>query len=261
MIQIGATTSTASASSDGSTPSGSATTNLGAITIAGQPVSVGSSGLVVGPAAANLGGLLGIPTTLINELVSVLNLKMTLLPETQSSQGRTETITSEGLSVSFALPSNLSLALDCSSLPSELAQLNLLCHLPDELTGLNFTFNLARVTASAFATQPFSTDLSTGAAQGPAAGSPQSAFTAGGVSTSPEVPTQPVSTTTTPRAASSPLRRITGILSVALSSPVGAGLLIFLIALAAAFGLGMRRLAAGMARPRPDEDCSLEEGP
>jgi hypothetical protein len=209
-------------------------------------------------------------TSVVNELVSALNLKVALLPETQTNQGTADTITSGGLSVSFSLPSNLSLSLDCNSLGSEFAQLNILCQTPNELEGLNFTFTIGRVTASALATPPFSLSLGL-----PVSSLPSPTSAAGlttGVTSSPifgtqpdfgtqsDLGTQPVSTTT-PTAAAAPERRSTGLLAVGLSSPVGAGLLAVLIAVAIAFGLGLRRLATGMALAKPDESCPLEERP
>jgi len=258
LIQIGATSSTASAKSDGTTPSGSSNTDIGAITIDGQKVSVGSGGLVVGPASGALSGALGIGTSVINELVSVLNLKMALLPQTKTNQGAAETITSGGLSVSFSLPSNLSLSLDCNSLGSEFAQLNILCQAPNELEGLNFTFTLGRVTASALATPPFSVALPMGLGSLPIPTSPAGAGLATGVSGSPFSGTEPGSTIT-PTAAAAPARRSAGLLPVSLSSPVGADLLAVLLAVAIAFGLGLRRLATGMALAKPDDSCPLEE--
>ena len=56
------------------------------------------------------------------------------------------------------------------------------------------------------------------------------------------------------------MRQSTGVLAVALSSPIGAGLVLALLAVAIAFGLGLRRLAAGMALAQPAENCPLEEG-
>jgi hypothetical protein len=268
LIQIGATSSTASAQSDGTTPSGTSKTDIGAITVDGQPVSVGSGGLAVGPAGANLSGASGLATSVVNELVSVLNLKMALLPETQTNQGTAETITSGGLSLSFSLPSNLSLSLDCNSLGSELAQLNILCQAPNELEGLNFNFTIGRVTASALATPPFSLGLGLPLSSLPNLTSPAGLTT--GVTSSPFLDTEPVLTTepalgtppvltTMPTAATA--SRPTGLLAVALSSPVGAGLLAILIAVAIAFGLGLRRFATGMALAKPDESCPLEERP
>jgi hypothetical protein len=255
LIQIGASTSTASAQSDGITPSGTSNTNIGAITIDGEPVSVGSGGLVVGPAGGDLAGALGIGTSVVNEVVSALNLKMSLLPQTKTSQGTAETITSGGLSISFSLPSNLSLSLDCNALGSEFAQLNVLCQTPNELEGLNFTFTLARVTASAFATPPFPLALSLGSL--PGLTSPILPTTPSFAST-PVVPSQPVSTST-PSAVVAPAHKSTGLLSVALSSPIRAGLLVLLMAVAVAFGLGLRRLASGMALAKPVDNCPLEE--
>ncbi len=259
LIQIGTTTSTASAQSDGTTPSGTSNTTIGAITIDGEPVSVGSGGLTVGPAAGDLSGLLGIGTSVVNELISALNLKMALLPETQSNQGTADTVTSGGLSVSFSLPTDLSLTLDCSALPSELASLNILCQLPDELEGLNFTFTLARVTAAAYATPPF--PLALGVPLGPLQGlTSPSVPTASTIVTTPVTPTSPAPTPA-PTTVAAPVRKSSGLLAVALSSPIGAGLLALLMALAVAFGLGLRRLASGMALAKPADSCPLEERP
>jgi hypothetical protein len=262
LIQIGATSGTASAQSDGVSPNGTSTSHIGAITIAGYTVSVGSDGLVLGPVAGDLSGLLAIPLNVVNQIISALNLKITALPQTQISQAPAEQITSAGVSISFAVPQNLSLSVNCTSLPSALAELGAACHLSDELAGLNFTLNIGRVTAQAIAAQPFAvaplqTDLGLpGTVTSPS-------FNSGSLLNLGLVPTVPTTSSTTPApAATAPAKTsphpLLDILPVASSSPVTTGLLILLLALAAAFGLAFRRITVGMGGAASDA-CPNEE--
>jgi hypothetical protein len=264
LIQIGASSFSAEAQSDGVSPSGTETTNFGTITIAGIPASVGSGGLVLGPAGGNLSGLLNIPITLVDQIVSAINLNVSVLPETQSSTAPTEAISSGGLSISFTLPSNLSLSLNCKSLPTTISELNLLCHVPDELQGLKFAFTLGRVTASAFAAQPFSVPsvAPLGGLSIPIASTP--AFSPGVSSSTSAVPASSLSpsTTTPPSSTQAPPAFIPRVLQlVSLSSPIGASLLILLLLAGALFGFGFRRFATRTGRAIPADVCPLEEEP
>jgi hypothetical protein len=275
LIQMGATTSTASAQNDGTTPSGTATTNLGAITIAGHSVTYGNGGLVIGPVATQTSALTSIPTALVNQLVSAISLKITSLPQTETSQEPNETITSAGVSISFSLPSNLAVSINCTSIPSALAQLDVLCTLPGELTGFNYTMNIGQVTAQAVATPPFSIPTTTaGTIPTPATipasltSSPlgNSGNTGSGSFSTPGVSTgsggytgsSGAGPTSAPATASSAVPEVAlASTPVALSSPTGAGIVLILLALAAAMGMGLRSLA--MAKAPLLEECPLEE--
>lgn len=272
LIQIGATSSTATADSNGSAPSGTATTHLGAITVAGYPASVGSDGLVLGPVSSAIGGLLDVPESLVGQLLSDLNLKVTLLPETQSSTAPAEDITSGGLSISFALPSSASLNVDCTALPSQVyEQLGILCDAPQDLQGLRLTLTVGRVTAEAVAAPPFASSVGTtptpagssaptGVLAGDAGLSGGGLPSGGGVlpTGSGSVPSGP-GPVTTPGAASRPS---SGALAVALSSPVTVTLLVGLLALAALVGLGLRRLVGRLGSGAAIATaCPLEEAP
>lgn len=269
LIQIGASKSSASASSDGVSPNGTSSTHIGAITIAGHQVSIGSDGLVVGPARTNLlGQLLTAPTVVVNELISILNLKITPLPATETSQAPTEQVTSGGLKVSFGLPSQTTLTIDCGILPPQLAQLGILCHLPDQLQGLNFTATIARVTATAIATPPFPLPTipsglppvsPTGVSTGLTAPSP--------ITAPPSLPPSAASTSTpavNPTVApvnqpAAPVGRLpAGLIPLSLSSPVKAGVLGSLLALALIIGLLARRMSVALDDPAPTA-CPLEE--
>ena len=269
LVQIGSSTSTASATSDGVSPSGTATTHIGAITIAGHSVSMGSDGLVVGPAQApQLGQGLAAPVGLVNQIISIFNLKITPLPQTQTSQAPAEEIKSGGLQVSFAIPPSASLSIDCSILPAQLAQLGIVCHLPDVLQGATFTATIARVTATAIATPPFANPPagplpSLGSTQGaPAASgavpavpsSGSSAYSSGAgntqlAATTPQVAGTPSSGATP--SGSRPLSLIT------LSSPVKAGLIGWLLVVALIMGAGLRRLGLFL-EDAPPTACPLE---
>jgi hypothetical protein len=253
VIQVGATSSTASATSDGVSPTGHSTTHVGAVTIAGLPVSYGSDGLTVGSAHNNLpGSLLGSLDAIANQLVAALNLKIEPLPHTETRQAPAEEVTSGGLAVSFSLPPNLTIpSLNCNSLPPQLAQLGILCHLPDELNGLHFTFTIGRVRATAIAAQPFpfvAGDLSgvTGATgTGPATG-----LIAGGGSAAPSAGaltgTEPAPATAGAARSGSGVGTIN---PISLSSPVTAGLLLALLALAVLLGANLPRLARTLEEP------------
>jgi hypothetical protein len=262
LIHIGASEFSASAHSDGVNPAGTSTTNIGAITIGGYQVSVGSNGLTLGPASANVSSLLQIPMTLVDQVISALNLKIAVLADSQSSNAPTEEVQSGGLSISFSLPSSLSLSLNCSTLPAALDELNTVCHVPDELQGLRFALTLGRVTATAIAAQPFALAVA------PGLGPISNLFVAGssptfeGLGAGPPAPFTAVPTTTTSTSSPAVAKRVsTGVLAVALSSPVGVSLLVLLLFLAAAFGLGFRRLTTAMAAKASTDRCPLEEDP
>jgi hypothetical protein len=265
LVQIGATSSTAWAASDGTSPSGTSTSHIGAITIAGHTVSVGSDGFVVGPLSSGAAGLLAIPTSLVNQVISALNLQITVLPQTQTSVAPAEEISSGALSISFALPPNLNVNLDCSALPAAIySEIGIVCDAPQELDGFKFTLTLGRVMAAATATQPFADAL---VPSGLALASPLTPPTTTLPFTNSSFPTQSGIAETTPTVAPTPTsttpaqtapHRLLGLVPVSLSSPITAGLMILLLALAAAVGIGLRRMASSLGAP-PPEHCPLED--
>jgi|GEM_PF-1069296 len=270
LIQVGSTSATAAAQSDGVNPTGTAQTHLGAITIAGTPVSVGTDGVVVGPASTDPSGLLSSgPASVVDQVLSLLNLKITLLPQTQTSQAPAEQITSSGLQIAFSLPSSFNASLNCTSLPSQLAQLGILCTLPDVLQGLNVTVTIGRVTAEAVAAAPFaSTEASSPSSTGTESSAPSSSGTtvpAFGIgSAAVPIPT-PVSTSTGAGTGSTgeaplPPQAIRRVSPVSLSSPTGAGVVAGLMVVAVLVGLGLRKVS-GMLVAAPVASCPREEEP
>lgn len=279
MITVGATTSTASATSDGNAVHGQASTHIGAIAIAGQQVSVGNDGITVGPAQTNaLGSLTNPLVQQANQLISMFHITMTPLPQTETSQSPTETITSAGLKISLSLPTDLNLNLDCGSLiPPQASQLSVLCTLPGFLQGASLSMTIARATATAIATPPFPVDLgglgggNGGGLLGDAGGSATAAGAAAALSTPDTGSAAPsLSGTGVPTAGNapstaplpSPSRGTLGALKpVDLSHPVGTGLIVLLLLLAVAAGAGIIRMGRQLDLAPPESVCPLEEGP
>jgi hypothetical protein len=270
LITIGATSSTATARSDGTSPSGTAVTHIGAITVAGQPVTVGNDGLVIGPASSNLlGPLIAPATSAVQTVISTLGLTVTALPQAVTSNGPAESVTSAGLQLKLALPNSETTSLDCSFLPPALAQLGVLCTLPGSLQGANITITIGRVTSSAIAAAPF--DLTGGLpnAPGPTITGPLSdgSIVPSGVapigdSASPVPTPDGASLARSPdisRPSESPLAAATRLSPISLSTPVKSGLVAFVFLLATLIGAGAiwggRRLDGLSGR----DYCDLEE--
>jgi hypothetical protein len=223
-------------------------------------VRVGNDGIVVGPSNTPASGVLS-SAAVVNQVVSALKLKITPLPENESKKGTTEQIMSGGVQISFALPTLPDLRLNCTSLPPQLAQLGVLCTLPDVLKGINATFTIGRVTATAIAAPPF--DLSLLGQDGPlpsVLGASASDLGGGGGLASLGAGAASVGgTSATPGTAGSlPSERI-AVAKVSLSSPIGLGLLVGLLAIAFASGLFLRRLTGALGAAAPVE-CPLEDG-
>jgi hypothetical protein len=282
LITIGATTSTATAVSNGTAPTGTATTHLGAITVAGQSVTIGSDGLVVGPATSNILGIVLVPTVgIVNQLISALDLKITPLPQTVTSQGTVESITAAGLLITLNLPANENTSLNCSALPAALSQLSVICTLPGELQGATVAITIGRSTATAIATPPFvipalttppsssvlglttpSSSSVTVPTLGGGSGTDDSTSNSGGSGTSPAVaPGSPSLAEPSP----SPANLITkpaslaGLNPISLSSPVTGGTLVFLLVLAALISAGMIRAGRHLEDPPITSICPLNE--
>ena len=276
MITVGATTSTASAMSDGNNVHGTAATHIGAIQIMGQQVTVGNDGITVGPATTNaLSALTNPVVQLANQLISTLNISMTPLPETETSQAPSETITSGGLKISLALPPTLNTNLDCGSLiPSQLSQLSVLCTLPGFLQGASLSITIARATATAIATPPFPVDLGGLGSGGGLLGNAGGSATAAGVAalSTPDTGTAApsLSGTAIPAAGSSPSTaplaspsrgNLGSLTPIDLSHPVGAGLLAGLLVLAVVAGAGIIGMGRRLDLAAPETVCPLEESP
>jgi len=273
LITVGATTSSATASSDGTSPIGRAYTHIGEITIEGHQVSVGTDGISVGPVSTNLPNALAAPTAAqVNQFISAFNVTMTPLPVVETNQSPAEEITAGGLKISLALPSDASVNLDCSALPSQLSQLGVLCTLPGFLTGSSLTITLGRATATAIATPPFPLDLGSGSLPtdtgvlGSLGGSTTAAGVAASMSTLPTGSSSPslAGTPTTPAGGTSrsngPGGTLGAITPAALSKPVKAGLLVSLLILAAIAGAGLVRMTRHIPDLPPASNCPLEEG-
>jgi hypothetical protein len=111
------------------------------VTVLGQPVNLGTAGG---------------SGTLASDLLSALNLKITLLPQSETRDAPTEKITSGGLRISFGLPPDLKTTLDCGVLPAALSQaLSTLCTLPGLFQGASVAITLGQVSATAIGTPPF----------------------------------------------------------------------------------------------------------
>lgn len=273
LITVGATTSSATATSDGTSPIGRAYTHIGEITIEGHQVSVGTDGITVGPLSTNAPNALAAPTAAaVNQFISAFNVTMTPLPVVESNQAPAEEITAGGLKISLALPSNASVNLDCSALPSQLSQLGVLCTLPGFLTGSSLTFTLGRATATAIATPPFPVDLGSGplptdsgllgnlGTSSTAAGVAASISTLPATSSSPSLAGTPVPTASAPAPRSNrPGGTLGAITPASLSKPVKAGLLVSLLILAAIAGAGLVRMTRYIPDLPPASNCPLEE--
>jgi hypothetical protein len=261
LIKIGATSSDASAKSDGSHPNGSATSHIGALTIAGQQVRVGNDGIVVGPTNSSASGLLS-SAAVVNQVASALNLKITPLPQQVSNQAPSAQVMSGGLQIAFSLPSLPNPHLSCTSLPAQLAQLGVICTLPDILQGLNVTFTVGRVTAAAKAAPPFAISLGGSGPDLPAVGAADLSAPAGGGSVdlggAPSAAIPGTATPTSP-AGSLPSERV-AVASISLSSPITLGLALTVLAIAVASGLYLRRLTGALGAPPPGQ-CPLEDAP
>jgi len=276
LITVGATTSSATATSDGNAPIGHAYTHVGEITIEGHQVSVGTDGLTIGPLSTNAANsFAGVTVAQVNQFISAFNVSITPLPQVETNQAPAEEITAGGLKISMALPSDASVNLDCSalnSLPSQfsqLQQLGVLCTLPGFLQGSSLTLILGRSTATAIATPPFPVDLG-GSATG-VLGSAGGASTAAGAaasmsglatgSASPSLAGTPVTSAPSAGRTPSSLGALGALTPAAMSEPVKAGLLVFLLILAAIAGTGLVRMTRHIPDLPPASNCPLEEGP
>jgi hypothetical protein len=208
-----------------------------------------------------------------------LQLKIVPLPASVTSQAPAEKVVSAGLQVSFVLPPSANFSLDCSAIPAALAQLDIICTLPGLLEGATVVATIGRVTAEAIATPPFANSGGTGStgAVGGGGGSTStvtSPATTGGFTSTPSgggsvalssgsAGTGTGSSGPGPTVSSLPKGRATpeaspSLLPVALSKPVKAGLLFWLLLLAAIAG-GALVWLTGVLDATPATPCPLEE--
>ena len=277
LVTVGASSSTATATSDGVSPKGQSTTHIGALTVLGHQVSIGSDGLIIGPVAATgLDSLLAPTEQTVASIISALNLKITALPQVISTKQPAASVTSGGLQITFALPSQLNLNVDCAALnalPQALQQVAIICTLPGLLTGANVTITLARVNAQAVASPPFdisglssqpssapstAVPVTTGSSAPPvstSSGAETGVLPGGGGGTTSGLlttPTGPAPQVAEPAASAPPTQQ------VALSKPVGSGILIGLLLLAALAG-GVLLWTSTLLEAAPGAACPLED--
>jgi hypothetical protein len=262
LIVLGGVHSTATASSDGTTLTGTTNTDIGNLTIAGVPVALGTNG-VTGPIGT--GGLNGLLTPLVNQVLAVLGLKIVPLPKTETRQAPAETITSGGLQVTFSLPASVNPTLNLppaltNMLPaSAVTQITTATSVLGLVKGGNVTLTLGRATATAIASAGFGPDLGGGAtpAATPGLGTlgPTDLGTPGtsGTPGTPGTPATSGTPATTPTPAVSPK----GLAAAILSSPVSVGLMILILLLAALAGYGLWLLARNLEQPDPTGACPL----
>ena len=257
LIDIGSISSTADALSDGSKGSGSALTQVNDVTVLGQKASIGSNGLVLPDFTKSLGPLTGpLVQKAISQVISGMGLTITEFPSTQAGKGAGFNATSGGVSIGIIPPSSVAPILEQAAsvlAPLFPSQAAIIPTLPGLLQGLNITITLGRATASANASQPFSTNFNFNGALAPvapgsggtgsAAVAPGStAGTGGGLS--PTVAGTPGSNGSTDTGGNSPGTggTIPFASLVSVSTPLGAGAVALAILLTLAAGYGLWRL-------------------
>lgn len=159
LIDIGSITSTATATSDGNTGTGSASTAVGAVTVLGQPASIGSNGLVIPNYPSSLGVITGpIVQNALGQVISGLGLTVTEFPATQQAKGAGFVATSGGVSIGIDPPSSAAPTLEQAAsvlAPLFPSQAAIIPTLPGLLQGAKVTITLGRATASTNASPAF----------------------------------------------------------------------------------------------------------
>lgn len=275
LIDIGSIQSTASATSDGTTGSGSSSTHITGVTVLGQPASIGSDGLVLPDFAKSLGPVTGpVVQELVSQTVSGLGLHITEFPSSQTKDGAGYSTTSGGVSVKIDFPASAASLLEqlgAAIAPAFPSQAAIVPTLPGLLQGMTLTVTLGRATASASASPPFDdsfnpaaggpatgTSTDSGSAAGTAAAvsggdtgasssdlaggspSPDLATTSGGDASSSPVPG---TTSAGPAATSTASGGSLPASLVSLSSPLSAGIVVLGLLIAGGLGIGLWRLA------------------
>lgn len=159
LIDIGSITSTAQASSDGTTGRGSATTNVSGVTVLGQPTTIGSKGIVIPDFPGALGAITNpIVQNAISQVISALGVTVTEFPAVQSAKGAGFTATSGGVSIEIDPPSSVAPTLEQAAsvlAPLFPSQAAIIPTLPGILQGFKLTITLGRATASSNAAAGF----------------------------------------------------------------------------------------------------------
>ena len=273
LIRIGAIQSTATATSDGNTGSGSASTHIAGLTVMGQAASIGSDGLVLPDLSKSLGPVTGpVVQELISQTVSALGLKITEFPATHDQKGAAYTATSGGLSIRLSFPAAAASLLEQLGqviAPLFPPQAAIVPTLPGILQGMTVTVTLGRATASASATPPFSDSFNpsgfsgASSAAGGGSGSVPGSGTGSAVSAGLGTASPGLSGSTSPALATAGATGATAVPGtgssrgtasqgsgaslpatlVSLSSPLGAGVVVIGVLVAAALGYGLWRVA------------------
>jgi hypothetical protein len=256
LIDIGSITSTATATSNGSTGTGSASTAVGAVTVLGQPTSIGSNGLVIPNFPSSLGVITGpIVQNALSQVISGLGLTITEFPATQEAKGAGFSASSGGVSIGINPPSSAAPTLEQAAsvlAPLFPSQAAIIPTLPGLLQGAKVTITLGRASASANASPAFVSNFTPPPFTAPpasssggsvpissAGGSPVSATSPGAVSTGGNTLQNSGGTNTGGNStASLPPPSL-----ISVSSPLHPGPVVFGTAIALLFGFGLWMLA------------------
>lgn len=260
LIDIGSITSTANASSNGTSATGSAITHIGQITVLGQPASLGSDGLVLPNLSNKLGPFIGpVVQNLLTESIDALGLKLTQFPNINTINGAAATESAGGIQLELTPPASAAPLLE--QLASLIApffppQAAIIPTLPGLLQGSTVTITLGRAAASAAASPPFSSNFTpppvpptippatTGVQPIASITTPGTPATAGSSAPSFGGGQQNNTTTTTTQPANNFRPN-----PISLSAPLAAGFVALGLIVAGALGYGLWRLAGLMDAP------------
>lgn len=269
LIDIGSITSTAEATSDGTTGTGSAQTTVSGVTLLGQATTISSSGIAIPKYPGALETITSpIVKNAISQVISGLGLTVTEFPATESASGAGYTATSGGVSIEINPPSSAAATLEqAGSLlaPYFPSQAALIPTLPGLLQGFTMTITLGRATASADASPAFSTSFtappapsggstsvgSTGGSTPVVGGTTSSVSGSGPVSGGSSAPTGG-STGTGSAPVSAPATK-----PISLSEPLGTGAVVLGILATIALGFGLLRLARMLLPTDVEPVCPL----
>jgi hypothetical protein len=270
LIDIGSIASSATATSDGTTGTGSSTTHVGAITVLGQPASIGSDGLVLPKFANSLGPLTGpVVQNAISQVISGMGLTITEFPGTETAKGAGYTATSGGVSIGIDPPSSAAPILEqAGSLlaPFFPAQAAIVPTLPGLLQGFTLTITLGRANASANAAPAFSNNFNFTPPPLPSSGSnlPSSSLpTTPAVSATVPVQSSPVPSNSGATSSGSqspavaPITPAPAAALVSLSKPLSAGAVATGVLATLVLGYGLMRLARMLLPRDVDPVCPL----
>lgn len=271
LIQIGAVDSTATATSNGTTSSGSSVTNFGDVTLDGQKISISSNGGVNLPDfSSTLGPLVGpILQEALSEEIAALGINIKEFPSTVTQSGASYSVQSGGLEIDLTPPAGAASLAEqadpvlATILPSQAA---IVATLPGLLQGASLDMTIGRATASAAASPAFDSTLPPPTSYPTTPGSTGTTGTTGTTPSSQGITVTPgTSGSISPSIAGSsgsPSPSIasagstpsgttpsTGSLGIAdttpisLSSPLGAGMVLIGLIVAAGLGYGLFRVA------------------